>query len=132
MSVNKWIGIGTVVRDVELKKMNNGKSLVNIAIACNSKYKNSQGEMQDSVEYVNVVFFDKLAEIVAQYVKKGNPIFVEGKLKTDKYVDKAGVEKYSTKIVAQNMQLLTAQREKNDEVAKFDKLADIPDDNIPF
>jgi single-strand DNA-binding protein len=86
--------------------------------------------MQDSVEYVNVVFFDKLAEIVAEYVKKGNPIFVEGKLKTDKYVDKAGVEKYSTKIVAQNMQLLTAQREKNDEVAKFDKLADIPDDSF--
>ena len=87
--------------------------------------------MQDYVEYVNVVFFDKLAEIVAQYVKKGNPIFVEGKLKTDKYTDKAGVEKYSTKIVAQNMQLLTAQREVNEEVKKFDKLADIPDD-LPF
>ena len=130
MSVNKWIGIGTVVRDVELKQIN-GMTLVNIAIACNSKYKNSQGVMQDSVEYVNVVFFDKLAEIVAKYVKKGDPIYVEGRLKTDKYTDKAGVEKYSTKIVAQNMQLLTAKREVNEEVKKFDKLADIPDD-LPF
>ena len=131
MSVNKWIGIGNVVRDVELKKMNNGVSVVNIALACNEKYKDKSGATQESTEFVNVVLFDKLADIVAKYVKKGSPLYVEGKIKTDKYVDKAGVEKYSTKIVAQQMQLLSAQREVNDEVAKFDKLADIPDD-LPF
>ena len=131
MSVNKWIGIGNVVRDVELKSMNNGVALVNISLACNAKYKNKSGVMQESTEFVNVVFFDKLAEIIAKYVKKGDPIYVEGRLKTDKYIDKAGVEKYSTKIVAQQMHLLSAKREVNDEVAKFDKLADIPDD-LPF
>jgi single-strand DNA-binding protein len=131
MSVNKWIGIGNVVRDVELKKMNNGVSVVNIALACNEKYKDKSGVDQESTEFVNVVLFDKLADIVAKYVKKGSPLYVEGKIKTDKYVDKAGVEKYSTKIVAQQMQLLSAQREVNEEVKKFDKLADIPDD-LPF
>ena len=129
MSVNKWIGIGNVVRDVELKQMNNGLAVVNIALACNEKYKDKSGVEKESTEFVNVVFFDKLAEIVAKYVKKGSPVYVEGKIKTDKYTDKAGVEKYSTKIVAQQMQLLSAQREVNEEVKKFDKLVD---DNIPF
>lgn len=135
MSVNKWIGIGNVVRDVELKQMNNGLAVVNIALACNEKYKDKSGVEKESTEFVNVVFFDKLAEIVAKYVKKGSPVYVEGKIKTDKYTDKSGVEKYSTKIVAQQMQLLSAQREVNEEVneevKKFDKLADIPDD-LPF
>jgi len=110
--LNKWMGIGNLGRDPEVRYMPDGKAVANISIACTEKYKDKNGEQKEATEWVNVVFFGKLAEIVGEYLKKGMTIFVEGKMKTDKYIDKAtGVEKYSVKIVAESMQMFGGQRD---------------------
>jgi single-strand DNA-binding protein len=122
MSINKFIGIGNVTREPESRFLPDGSPVVNLAIACNEKYKDKSGESKELTEYINIVFFGKLAEIVEKYVEKGNKIYVEGKIKTDKYTDKNGVEKYSTKVVASQMELLGGKK---------DSLKSKPDDD-PF
>jgi single-strand DNA-binding protein len=105
--LNKWMGIGNLGRDPEVRYMPDGKAVANISIACTEKYKDKSGEQKEATEWVNVVFFGRLAEIVGEYLKKGMTIYVEGKMKTDKYTDKnTGVEKFSTKIVGESMQML--------------------------
>lgn len=105
--VNKVIILGNVGRDPEVRVTQDGGSVTNISVACTEKYKDKQGEQKEITEWINVVFFGKLAEIAGKYINKGSQVYVEGKLKTDKYTDKAtGVEKYSTKVIASNMQLL--------------------------
>jgi single-strand DNA-binding protein len=103
--------------------MTSGEAVTNVSIACNDSYKNKAGEKVDSVEFVNLVFYRKLAEIVAEYCKKGAPIYVEGKMKTRKYTDKAGVEKYSTEIVVDQMQMLGGKQSEHTEPARQDKPA---------
>ena len=114
-SVNKWIGIGNLTRDPEVKAFSDGTQVTNISIACNEKYKDKSGEQKEVVEYINISFFGKLAEIASKYLRKGNPVYIEGKLKTDKYTDKNGVEKYSTKIIANSLQLLGGKSESKSE-----------------
>ena len=105
--VNKVIILGNVGRDPEVRVTQDGGSVTNISVACTEKYKDKQGEPKEITEWINVVFFGKLAEIAGKYINKGSQVYVEGKLKTDKYTDKTtGVEKYSTKVIASNMQLL--------------------------
>ena len=105
-SVNKVIIVGNLTKDPESRSFPDGSPVANISVACNEKYKDKQGEMKEVVEYINVVFFGKLADIVADYLRKGSSVYVEGKLKTEKYTDKQGIEKYSTKVVANSMQML--------------------------
>jgi len=108
-SVNKFIGIGNLGRDPETRYMPDGKAVTNISIACTEKYKDKNGEQKETTEWINVVFFGKLAEIVSQYAVKGSSMYVEGKIKTEKYQDKnTGVEKFSTKIIGESMQLLSS------------------------
>jgi single-strand DNA-binding protein len=90
--------------------MPSGEPVANITIATSSKYKNKSGEMVEETEWHRVTFFGKLAEIAGQYLKKGRPVYVEGRLKTRKYTDKDGIEKYATDIIANEMQML-GQRE---------------------
>lgn len=105
-SFNKWIGLGNLGRDPEIRWMPDGKCVANISIACSEKYKDKHGEQREITEWVNITFFGKLAEIVGDYLIKGSTILVEGKIRTEKYTDKAtGVEKYSTKIIAESMQM---------------------------
>jgi single-strand DNA-binding protein len=139
MTINKWIGIGNVTRDPEARSLPDGSAVVNLSVACNEKYKDKSGVAQELTEYINIVFFGKLADVASKYVQKGNLIYIEGKIKTDKYTDKNGVEKYSTKIVASQMQMLGGKKYEsktvNDDVARFDKLtgsiANMEDD-VPF
>ena len=127
MAVNKFIGIGNVGRDPEVRFMPDGKCVANISIAITERYKDKQGEQKEVTEWVNVVFFGKLAEIVKQYVTQGSQLYVEGKLKTEKY-DKDGVTRYSTKGIADSMQMLGSKGDKpkpttvenNKEVNPFD------------
>lgn len=105
MSINKFIGIGNLGRDPEYRVAASGSTVANIAIAITEKYKDKDGKQKEVTEWVNVVFFGKLADIVDQYLKKGMQIYVEGKLKTEKY-EKDGVVKYNTKVVAEKMQML--------------------------
>jgi single-strand DNA-binding protein len=86
--------------------MPSGEAVTSLAIATSRKYKNKAGEMVEETEWHRVSMFGKLAEIANQYLRKGRSVYVEGRIKTDKYVDKSGVEKYSTQIIANEMVML--------------------------
>ena len=106
-SVNKVTLVGNAGRDPEIRYMPNGKAICNLSIATSSKRKDKSGEVIEQTEWHRVVFYDKLAEIVGEYVKKGKPLYVEGRLKYGTYTDKtSGVEKNTCDIVATEMQLL--------------------------
>src|SRR5450759_1030565 len=105
-SVNKVILVGNLGRDPEIRYLPSGDPVANITIATSSKYKSKTGEMVEETEWHRVTFFGKLAEIVGQYLKKGRSVYVEGRIKTRKYTDKDGVEKYATDIIANEMQML--------------------------
>ncbi|ROZ62921.1 single-stranded DNA-binding protein [Ramlibacter sp. WS9] len=106
-SVNKVILIGNCGRDPEVRYLPSGSAVANVSIATTSKRKDkTSGESIEETQWHRVTFFDRLAEIVGEYVKKGRPIYVEGRLVYRKYTDKDGIEKSATDIVATEMQLL--------------------------
>jgi len=106
-SVNKVILIGNLGRDPEVRYAPSGSAICNVTIATSRQWKDkTSGEKQEETEWHRVVFYDRLAEIAGEYLKKGRPVYVEGRLKTRKWTDKDGVEKYTTEIVAAEMQLL--------------------------
>ena len=113
-SVNKVILVGNLGRDPEIRYMPSGEPVANITIATSSKYKNKSGEMVEETEWHRVSFFGKLAEIAGQYLKKGRSVYVEGRLKTRKYTDKDGIEKYATDIIANEMQMLGSREGMGD------------------
>ncbi|MBL0151371.1 MAG: single-stranded DNA-binding protein [Ideonella sp.] len=106
-SVNKVILIGNLGRDPEVRYAPSGSAICNVTVATSRNWKDkTSGERQEETEWHRVVFYDRLAEIAGEYLKKGRPVYVEGRLKTRKWTDKDGVEKYTTEIVADQMQLL--------------------------
>lgn len=106
-SVNKVIIVGNLGRDPETRYMPSGDAVTNINVATTDRYKDKQsGEMREATEWHRISFFGKLAEIAGQYLKKGSQVYVEGSLRTRKYTDKDGVEKYATEIRAETMQML--------------------------
>lgn len=105
-SVNKVILLGNLGRDPETRYLPSGSAVTNINLATTRRYKDKAGEMQEETEWHRVTFFDRMAEIASQYLRKGNPVYLEGRIKTRKYTDKDGVEKYATDIIATEMQLL--------------------------
>ncbi len=107
MAVNKVILVGNLGADPELRYMPNGEAVATISIATTDRWKDrSSGEMKESTEWHRVVFFGKLAEVVGEYLKKGSQVYVEGKLRTRKWQDKNGQDRYTTEIVADQMQML--------------------------
>ena len=111
-SVNKVLIIGHVGRDAEVRHAASGSAVCNATIATSRQWKDkTSGERQEETEWHRVVFYDRLAEVAGEYLKKGRQVYVEGRLKTRKWTDKDGVEKFTTEIVATEMQLLgNAQR----------------------
>jgi single-strand DNA-binding protein len=106
-SVNKVIIIGNLGKDPEVRYLPSGAAICSITVATSRQWKDkTSGERQEETEWHRITFFDRMAEIAGEYLKKGRPVYVEGRLKTRKYTDKDGVEKYSTEIVATEMQLL--------------------------
>ncbi len=105
--VNKVILIGNLGNDPEVRYTAGGAAVANVSIATTESWKDKEsGEQQEKTEWHRVVFFNRLAEIVAEYLKKGSQIYVEGRLQTRKWQDKEGNDKYSTEIVANEMQML--------------------------
>lgn len=105
--VNKVILIGNLGRDPEVRYMPSGSAVANVALATSEQWKDKQtGEQQERTEWHNVVFFGRLAEIVGEYLKKGSQVYVEGSLRTRKWQDKEGKDRYTTEIVANEMQML--------------------------
>ena len=106
-SVNKVILIGNLGRDPEVRYAPSGSAICNVTIATSRQWKNKDsGERQEETEWHRVVFYDRLAEIAGEYLKKGKSVYIEGRLKTRKWTDKDGVEKYTTEIIANEMTML--------------------------
>jgi single-strand DNA-binding protein len=129
--LNQCSFIGRLGKDVELRVTPAGDSIANFSIACDWKTKKSEG-----VEWVNISVFGKLAELCGQYIGKGSQVFVQGRMKTDKYEDKSGVTKYSTKIAADTVQFLGGKAKETDNVVpiKTQKVTDpysTPFDDMP-
>lgn len=120
-SVNKVIIIGNLGRDPEVRYMPSGDPIANIAVATSFKSKDkTTGEQKETTEWHRITFFGKLAEIVGQYLKKGSSVYVEGRLQTRKYTDKDGIERYSTDIIADQMQMLGGGDKKPDANTQSD------------
>lgn len=151
-SVNKWIGIGNLGRDPEVRYSPEGTAVCNISIACTNSWKDkNSGERREETEWVRVVFYNRLAEIAGEYLRKGRPVYIEGRIKTRKWQDKdTGQDRYSTEIIADQLQMLGSreddggqrqappqrtapQRQERPEAprAPAANLADM-DDDIPF
>jgi single-strand DNA-binding protein len=109
-SVNKVILIGNLGRDPETRYMPDGGAITNISVATTDVWKDKNGEKQEKTEWHRVAFFGKLAEIAGEYLKKGSQVYVEGRLQTRKWQDKEGVDKYTTEIVADRMQMLGSRQ----------------------
>lgn len=138
-SINKAIIIGNVGKDPEVKYTNAGRAIANLSIATSSSWKDKNtGEKKEETEWHRIVFYDRLAEVVGEYVKKGSSIYVEGRLKTRKWQDKEGIDRYTTEIQADQMTMLGGKQESQDRPAKQESKparhdpVDSMDDDIPF
>ena len=105
--INKAVIIGTLGKDPEIKYAANGNAVVNVSVATNESWKDREtGEAQERTEWHRIVMFGKLGEIASQYLKKGSQAYFEGKIKTSKWQDDNGNDRYSTQIVANQMEML--------------------------
>ena len=110
-SVNKWIGIGNLGRDPDSRYTASGEAICNFSIACTETWKDKQtGEKKEMTEWVRISFFGKLAEICGQYLKKGSQVYIEGSLRTRKWTDKDGQERYTTEIRGDEMKMLGSRQ----------------------
>jgi single-strand DNA-binding protein len=145
--VNKAIILGSLGQDPDIRYTAGGAAVANISIATNEQWKDKEsGEMQERTEWHRVVFFGRLAEIVGEYLRKGSQVYVEGRIQTRKWQDKEGQDRYTTEIVASEMQMLgsksggtaasfdqTPHQQKSAPAATNEKTSnDDFDDDIPF
>lgn len=145
-SICKVILVGNLGRDPESRYMPDGAQITNITVATTESWKDKQtGEKKEQTEWSRVSFFGKLAEIAGQYLKKGSQVYIEGRLRTRKYTDKDGIERYQTEIIADTMQMLGGRQDgqqstgRNEYAAQTGgsaqrrpaQLSDM-DDDIPF
>ena len=127
--VNKVILIGHLGQDPEARTLESGNMVVNFSLATSEKWKDKQGEQQQHTEWHKVTVWGKLADICARYLKKGTPVYIEGKLKTRSY-EQDGVKKYSTEILASNMTMLggngNSQGQSVDTSAEYNQKPSAP------
>lgn len=145
-SLNKCIFIGNLCKDPETRYMSNGEAVTNITIACNETWKDKNGEKQEKAEFVRVTAYRKLAEIIDKYLKKGRPVYIEGKLQTRKWTDKDGTDRYTTEIIANDMKMLGSKPQNSESNSQENRSSNAPahnnnatgngfqdfDDDIPF
>ncbi len=139
MSLNKVMLIGNVGKDPEIRHLENDSVVASIALATTERYKDKNGEWQEQTEWHNIVCWRALAERVEKYVKKGSQLFVEGRIKTNNWVDKEGQKRYSVEILADSIQLLGKRQETQPAPQTIQQIVapaesfgeDLPDD-LPF
>ena len=113
--INKVILVGHLGQDPEVKYMPSGGAVANVSVATSDQWKDKQtGETRDRTEWHRVVFFNRLAEIVGEYLRKGSQVYVEGRLQTRKWQDQNGQDRYTTEIVASDMQMLGGRQGMGD------------------
>lgn len=142
MSVNKCIFIGNLTADPEIRTMPNGEQVANFTIALNERYKAKDGNIVENVEYVRIVLYRRLAEIAGQYLHKGSQVYIEGRLKTRKWQDSNGQDRYTTEIQGDNLQMLGGRQDESKQAkpskAKPEPLSAMAEqddgfnDGIPF
>ena len=146
--VNKVILVGTCGKDPETRYMPSGGAVTSISVATNESWKDKQtGEKQERTEWHNITFFGRLAEIAGEYLKKGSQVYIEGSLRTEKWQDKQGQDRYTTKIIASEMQMLGSRpggggdtswnQQSNNAPSQQSSPASAPpaddfDDDVPF
>ena len=112
--VNKAVIVGTLGRDPEIRYATNGNAVANLSVATNEHWKNREtGEAEQRTEWHRIVIFGKLAEIATQYLKKGSQAYFEGRIKTNKWQDQSGTDRFTTEIVASEMQMLDRRRDRD-------------------
>lgn len=136
-SVNKVIIVGNLGKDPEMRYTQDGKAIANLTVATSESWKDKNtGEKREKAEWHKVTFFDKLAEIVGKYLKKGSKIYLEGKLQTRKWQDKDGQDRYTTEIVGSEMKMLGGKSEGESRAAPAQAASnavnDFDDDLPPF
>lgn len=141
-SVNKVILVGNLGRDPEVRNMANGEAVCNFSIATTDSWKDKSGQKQERTEWHNIVMYRRLAEIAGEYLKKGTPVYIEGKLQTRKWQDKDGNDRYTTEIIADQMQMLGSRgdgggqssvpRQQQKAPAPQQSAPDGAGDDIPF
>ena len=135
--VNKVILVGNLGKDPEVRYLDNGVAVANFSLATTENYKNKQGERVSQTEWHNIVFWRGLAEVAEKYLKKGDSVYVEGKLRTRRWEDKDGNAKYTTEILADNMTMLGNKRSTTSEELSNTNSSDISntnetEDDLPF
>lgn len=139
-SVNKVILIGNAGADTELRHTKTGRPVAGVRIATNERWTDKEGKKQERTEWHSIVVWDKMAEVCAQYVKKGKQVYVEGRLQTRSWEDDEGIKRYATEIVALSVQFLGSANgtERPDKQAGYvpggddDVPGDMPEQDIPF
>jgi len=147
-SVNKVIILGNLGADPELRYTNSGTAVANFRIATNDRWTDKAGESQERTEWHNIVAWSKLGEICGKYLKKGRPVYIEGRLQTRSWEDQSGNKRYTTEIIAQTMQMLGGRGDgapsgaEDLDAAKSGGSAELPeipvnansnaDDDLPF
>lgn len=138
-NLNRWCGIGRLGKDPEVRYTAGGAAVATLRIACSDDYKDKSGEKVEKTEWVTVVAWNKAAEIIGEYTKKGSKIYAEGKLTTRKWQDQSGADKYSTEVLLTNFELLdpkkestSGQKTKQDPPGYPEAFADDQFDDIPF
>jgi single-strand DNA-binding protein len=142
-SINKVILVGNLGADPETRYMPNGDAVANIRLATTESWKDkASGEKKEITEWHRVVFYRKLAEIAGQYLKKGSSVYIEGRIRTRKWQDKEGQERYTTEIEANEMQMLggkpsgesapSEKPQRNAQGAPKASISDMDEDQIPF
>jgi single-strand DNA-binding protein len=120
--VNKAIIVGTLGKDPEVRYTAGGSAIVNVSVATNESWRDKNtGENVEKTEWHRIVIFGKLAEIAAQYLKKGQQVYFEGKIQTRKWQDQGGQDRYSTEIVANEMQMLGGRPDSSGGTTSFNK-----------
>lgn len=133
--VNKVILLGNLGKDPEVRYLDNGVAVANFSLATTENYKNKQGERVSQTEWHNVVFWRGLAEVAEKYLKKGDSIYLEGKIRTRKWEDKEGNTRYSTEVLADNMTMLgkkNSQVSDSQELTSNEKSVSNDEDDLPF
>lgn len=145
-SINKVIIVGNLGRDPENRYLPSGEQVTGIAVATTDRWRDkATGEQKEATEWHRISFFGKLAEIAGQYLKKGSQVYIEGRLRTRKYTDKDGIDRYATEIIADTMQMLGSRQDVDNNQTgqgEYEKRKGRPmrqtpvknglDDDIPF
>jgi len=130
-ALNKIMLIGNLGKDPEVRMAGSAK-VVNFSIAVTEKFKSREGNQQEKTEWVNIVLWNKLADIADKYLKKGSPVYIEGKIQTRSWDDQSGSKRYTTEVVGNSLQMLGQKNSNQQEQPTQQAAPPIQDDDLPF